>query len=284
MPQPFPRTVLALLTLGLLACGGGEGLEGPAPADPAGFVAVEMGTLPVVISVPHGGAEMLPDVPDLPWGSGAVEVETLELARAIQAELQARTGQRARLVASLATRKQVDPDRPARDGYHHPLAGAVYARYHEALAAAVQTARSQSPEGALLVDLHGQSAEVDAALRQTRNGRSADLERLQASGGFLAALNGAGVVLAPSQPKALETSEPESGYLLEMFGMSAAGGVQAVHLAFGMSFRATPKARDATAARVAQAIVAHLRSHAPGVKLPDAPVPTARRRTPSTGA
>lgn len=284
MPQAFRRPVLFLLTLGLLACGGGEGLESTAPVDPAGFVAVEMGTLPVVISVPHGGTEALSEVPDLPWGSGAVEVETLELARAIQAELQARTGQRARLVASLASRKQVDPDRPARDAYHHPLAGAVYARYHEALAAAVQTARSQSPEGALLLDLHGQSSEVDAVLRQTRNGRSADLDRLQGPSGFLASLMGIGVALTPSQPKALEASEPESGYLLEMFGMDVPGGIQAIHLAFGMSFRATPKARDAAASRVAQAIVAHLRAYAPGVKLPEAPVPTARRRTAPTGA
>lgn len=279
MPQAFRRPVLFLLTLGLLACGGGEGLESTAPVDPAGFVAVEMGTLPVVISVPHGGTEALSEVPDLPWGSGAVEVETLELARAIQAELQTRTGQRARLVASLASRKQVDPDRPARDAYHHPLAGAVYARYHEALAAAVQTARSQSPEGALLVDLHGQSAEVGAVLRQTRNGSSADLDLLHGPGGFLAALNGTGIALTPSQSKIPELSEPESGYILEMFGKEATGGVQAVHLAFGMSFRARPKTRDAAAARVAQAIVAHLRAHAPGVKLPESPVPTARRRT-----
>lgn len=284
MPLALRRTLLSLLTLGLLACGGGEGMEGPALVDPAGFVVVEMGTLPVVISVPHGGAASLPEVPELPWGSGVVEVETLELARAIQSELQARTGQRARLVASLASRKQVDPDRPARDAYHHPLAGAVYARYHEALAAAVQTARSQSPEGALLLDLHGQSSEVGAVLRQTGNGHSADLERLLGPGGFLAALSGSGVILTPSQPRGPEPAEPESGYLLEMFGLGSTGGIQAVHLAFGMSLRATPKARDAVAARAAQAILVHLRTHAPGVKLAEAPLPTARRRTPPTGA
>lgn len=279
MPQAFRRIAPTLLTLGLLACGGGEGMEGPMPVDPAGFVAVEMGTLPVVLSVPHGGATVLPEVPEHPRGSGVMEVETLELARAIQAALQARTGQRARLVASLASRKQVDPDRPARGDSHHPLAEAVYGRYHEALAAAVQTARSQSPEGALLLDLHGQSAEVGAVLRQTRNGRSADLDRLLGAGGFLAALNGTGVALAPALDKAPETAEAQGGYLLEVFGMDAPGGIQAVHLAFGMSFRANPQARDAAAARVAQAIVAHLRAHAPGVKLHEAPVPTARRRT-----
>lgn len=284
MPQPFHRTVLALLTLGLLACGGGEGVDGSLPVDPAGFVSVEMGTLPVVLSVPHGGTAIIPGAPELPWGSGVVEVGTLELARAIQAELQAQTGQRARLVALTASRKQVDPDRPARDAFHHPLAGAVYARYHEALAAAVQTARSQCPGGALLVDLHGQSAEVGAILRQTQNGRSADLDLLKGQGGFLTSLSEAGLALLPAQPREAESVEPESGYLLERFGLQAPGGINAVHLAFGMSYRAPARSREASVPRVVQAIVAHLRAHAPGVRLPDSPLPTARRRTAPSGA
>lgn len=284
MPPLLRRVLLSLLPLGLLACGGGQGQETAVPADPAGFVIVEMGTLPVVISVPHGGTSVIPEVPELPWGSGVVEAGTLELARAIQVELQARTGQRARLVASMASRKQVDPDRPVREGSGHPAAGAVYARYHEAVAAAVQTARSQCPAGALLVDLHGQGVEVGSILRQTQNGRSAELDLLLGPGGFLASLADGGLALFPTQPRDLEAREPESGYLLDAFGIQAPGGIQAVHLALGMEFRATPKAREAAAARVAQAIVAHLRAHAPGVKLPEPPLPTARRRVAPSGA
>lgn len=227
------------------------------PIEPNAYVRTEVGGLPVVISVPHGGSLDIPGVPVRTAGPTGIDLYTVELAAAIQHALQARTGQRAYLVAGLASRKYVDFNRSAAQAYETAAAAPVYQAYHTALQSAVNVARIQSSTRALLIDLLGQSNNVHVVYRGTQNGRTANLQALYAAGEFFSTMQSRGIDVDPAGVGGTENSSYNGGYIVGTYGLGSAG-VNAVQLAFGMDYRNPRSALDDTANKVAEALAAHL--------------------------
>ena len=108
-----------------------ERLNGPLP-DPSSYIRYEVGTIPIIISVPHGGAER-------PVGfqtrrcPGSVHVTdsyTIELAEAIQKEFIAHN-LRAHIVISELSRSILDPNRDRDEATcSEPRAGIAWDTYH----------------------------------------------------------------------------------------------------------------------------------------------------------
>ncbi len=227
------------------------------PIEPNTYVRAEIGGLPLVISVPHGGSLDIPGVAVRTTGPTGIDVYTIELATAIQEALQARTGQRAYLVAGLASRKYVDFNRSAAQAYETASVAPVYQAYHSALQSAVNVARIQSSTGALLVDLLGQSDNVRVVYRGTQNGRTANLPALYAAGEFFPTLLSRGIVVDPAIAGGTEYASYNGGYIVGTYGLGSSG-VNAVQLAFGMDYRNPQSALNDTANKVAEALAAHL--------------------------
>ena len=59
--MPRPLAVLALLLPAVAALAPAAAPDAPKPDD---FVFVQKGTLPIIISAPHGGRKKVPDVPE----------------------------------------------------------------------------------------------------------------------------------------------------------------------------------------------------------------------------
>ncbi len=74
------------------------------------------GSLPFVLSAPHGGREKPDELPDREKGTFAFDTNTLELARAIDDELVARTGQHPHVIICQVTRKKIDCNREIVEG------------------------------------------------------------------------------------------------------------------------------------------------------------------------
>jgi len=259
--QSVLGSTLSLGLLLLVGCGGGSGSApggSSAPTlDPATYLLIETGTLPIILSAPHGGTAELPGIPERVHGTTVLDTNTLELAQAIQVRLQALMGGRANLVAARASRKQVDFNRAPSEAYESVAAAPLYQAYHSALRSAVEAA---SPSGkALLIDLHGQSEDVRIVFRGTRDGLTADLPLLCGSGGFLGELEARGLALNPARPTQAESVEFKGGHSVAAYGKGSPGGVNAVQLEFGFTFRANSDALNATAEKVAAALEAHLR-------------------------
>jgi len=253
------------LSLALWASGAGSTVTAATPNPPALdlslYLVVEAGTLPVVLSAPHGGTLAPPGMSERSSGVTTVDIHTCELSEAIQTKLRALTGKQAHRVAGLASRKFVDFNRASDQAYESHAAAPLHQAYHSALGRAVQTAKVQGGKAALLVDLHGQGTDSGEVFRGTRDGSTSDLSTLYATSGFLHALTNTGVHLNPPSAVAAETPHYGGGYIVTTYGLGEPDGIQAVQLEFGVAYRKTPWNIDATAAKVAQAIVSHLKAN-----------------------
>lgn len=245
----MPVLLGAALTLALGGC------ASTAPS-PGAWLTIEAGTLPLVFSVPHGGQLALPDTPERAKGTKVQDDHVNELAAAIQRHLLALTGKQAYLVGSNISRKYVDFNRKREDAYEAPAAGPIYDQYYAALRRAVDAVRAQP--GALLIDIHGQSADKGAIFRGTGSGLTARNGPFYAEpDGLITGLNGAGLNLVPATAEEKETRF-SGGTIVRVFGYQNPGGIDSVQLEFGANWRATPERIEQTAQSVAEALVRHL--------------------------
>ena len=125
--------------------------------DPRGFVTYLSGTLPVVLTAPHGGSQRPEDLADR-TGSAPVDTHTLALSEAIDAALFERSGQRPhRIVVNLHRRKldaNRDLDEAAQGDPEAEKAWRAFHRFVDAARSAVETRHGRG----LLLDVHGLGA------------------------------------------------------------------------------------------------------------------------------
>lgn len=237
----------------------------PAAAAPAAsanqfpdYLTIEPGTLPLVLSVPHGGNVKLADAPERAKGTKVQDDRVNELAAAIQRHLLAKSGRQAYLVGANISRKYIDFNRKAEDAYEAPSAAPVYDAYYGALRSAIDTVRTQP--GALLVDIHGQSMDKGAIFRGTGSGLTARSAPFYTTpDGLITRLEAGGLNVLP---KAAEDKETHfsGGTIVRVFGVQTPQGIDSVQLEFGANWRAGAERIEQTAAVVADALLAHLRT------------------------
>jgi len=107
-------------------------------ADETDLVTTRAGTVPVVLSSPHGGTKPIPDVAvrtrtELPKFQTVRDEHTAELTEKIAAALKEELGQKPYVVILRAERKYVDVNRPSEQAYESELAKPVYDAFHAAL-------------------------------------------------------------------------------------------------------------------------------------------------------
>jgi len=264
MPARLP--LLAILFLALLprAPAGDD-----APAKPADLVTVRKGTLPVIVSAPHGGRRAIPGAAER-LGVGVArfatvrDANTAELADRFVAALDEQLGGTAWVVIARFDRKYLDVNRPRDGAYESAAAKPVYDAYHGALAAACKAVKGKHGCG-LLLDLHGQGVIPDAVCRGTRNGKTVTLlkERhgwaaVVGKNSVLGRLERAGYKVVPKCAAGADAKEEVAfagGHVVETYGSHTGYAIDAIQLEFGTN----PRERDAypeTAAALADAVAA----------------------------
>lgn len=223
---------------------------------PAEMVLVRQGTMPIILTAPHGGREAIPGVaPRITQGkpSGGrgyvtvTDTNTDKLALGIAAEIKALTGKEPYLVLAKFERKYIDPNRPPEIGLDNPTAQPYYDLYHQTVRRFVDEIRSQYPAG-LLIDVHGQKKDPTVVMRGTQNGRT--VERLLKRAGVPAvtgpdgifgqlAANGFAVSPTNAVPPggASEDRGYSGGYTVGTYGSNNANGIDAVQMEFGTRYR-----------------------------------------------
>jgi N-formylglutamate amidohydrolase len=162
------------------------GLLGPpghaAETTPADLVVVQQGTLPIILTAPHGGREAVPGIAPRnlegkprggKWGGfeAGGDANTDILAEGIAAEIKALTGKDVYLVMARFERKFVDANRPPEMALDSPGARPCYDHYHGSIRRLVGEIRRNYPAG-LLIDVHGESDDPAVLMRGTQNGRT----------------------------------------------------------------------------------------------------------------
>ena len=140
------------------------------------LLTVKQGTLPIILSVPHGGKHPIPNA-TIRKGVGVAKFVTVrdgwtdELAEKIGAALEKKLAGKPHLVIARFERKYVDVNRPAKDAYESDAAKSFYDAYHKALKSARDEVERDWGRG-LVIDVHGQGVEPNAIFRGTSNWES----------------------------------------------------------------------------------------------------------------
>jgi len=225
------------------------------------LVMAKPGELPIIINAPHGGSEAVPGIRAREKGKILKDEYTLELAEALANRLQKLLGTRPYIVAARFSRKYIDANRKEATAYSGKEAKPYYDEYHRRIREFVAEIRKKYPGGALLIDIHGQSADNGAVYRGTRKGTTVDhlLNKYGCSSlageksifGVLAS-RGYRIVPANSEPDCLiEEARYVGGYTVATYGSNNADGVDAIQLEIGAHLRRMPAFADDLAEAIA---------------------------------
>jgi N-formylglutamate amidohydrolase len=239
------------------------------------LVMVSEGTLPIVLSAPHGGTLKIAGV-DVRQGQGMAtgpsgfftgrDGGTSELAVAVAHALEKQTGKKPYMVVSKAHRKYLDPNRPSEIAYEDSDAAPVYQRYHGTLQRYCQEVLQKYRTG-LLLDIHGQGSSSKTVYRGTGNGKT--VVRLKERFGesahsgdqsFFGMLNRLGWQVYPYPADGKEQSGFTGGYIVQTHGSHRPSGLDAIQLEFGSEYR-DKENRSKTADVLTQAIIEYMREY-----------------------
>ncbi len=262
-----PARILLLLLL----------LIGPCPgftADPDSLILTRPGNLPILLTVPHGGAATVPNVPLRSSGTTVTDAYTMETAEAVAKQLERALGAQPYFVAARFSRKYIDANRTAAEAYETPAAKPIYDAYHREIARYVAEIRERFPQGALLLDIHGQGDDPDVVHRGTRNGATvaALLRRhgntaLTGPDSVLGALAGRGHRVFP--PNTPPGNPPEhrgysGGHTVHLYGSGGPAGIDAIQLELGRALRTDAR----FAAALSEAIAVFCKAYLSGAAEP----------------
>jgi N-formylglutamate amidohydrolase/phosphoribosylformylglycinamidine (FGAM) synthase-like amidotransferase family enzyme len=274
--MPFPSRWCALWLVAWLSVGTAAAQSvAKKPPEVARFVTTQTGQLPIILSAPHGGALVIPDV-EAREGKGlakapggfvtARDTGTEELAQEVSRAIEARFGKRPYLVAARSHRQFADMNRPAEQAYEDPDAKPVYDFYHQSLARACRDVQQTFRTG-LLLDLHGQGTAKDTVFRGTKNGLTVVLLRERfgeaahtGTESLWGSLKSRGWKVHPDPHDGKEQAGFTGGYIVQTYGSQQGFGIDAVQLEFGGDYRSA-EARAKTAAVLADAIAEYAKRY-----------------------
>ncbi|MDB6117315.1 MAG: N-formylglutamate amidohydrolase [Verrucomicrobiaceae bacterium] len=154
----FPLLLFPLLALAFSPVSAKE-KEDKAPAGQGPYIEYIPGTLPLVISAPHGGYLKPGDIPDRIGGKVEQDSFTQEMARAIREEFQKRTGGTPYVILCRLHRVKLDCNREIKEAAQgNPTAEKSWRDYHAFIEKAKAEVEQKFGAG-LYIDLHGQRHE-----------------------------------------------------------------------------------------------------------------------------
>lgn len=119
------------------------------------LIEVRSGALPIILTVPHGGALKPDNLLARRYGVTGTDSNTIPLSEAIIAELQARHGGKPHVIISHLHRSKLDPNREIKEAAQgDPTAEAAWHRFHNSAQKACDTVMKNHGSG-LLLDIHG---------------------------------------------------------------------------------------------------------------------------------
>ena len=263
--------LLALSALLWASCQRGS----PELADPQDLVFIQQGTIPIIITAPHGGTARVPGVGER-TSRAAVKAEdegTHEIAELLVMRLEVLVEGRLYAVIARFHRKYVDANRPEGEAFEDPGARPYYLAYHESIRDFVDVTRRTYSAGALLIDIHGHSkAEYeDQVCRGTRDGMT--VTRLTERRGF-EALIGPASILGSLEASGFNVFPPnvaphsgqegpcfDGGYAVVTYGSHNVDGIDALQLEFGSSLTRRRSDRVTVADALAEAIAIFYESY-----------------------
>ncbi|MFO7893083.1 MAG: Ig-like domain-containing protein [Longimicrobiales bacterium] len=275
----------------------------------ADYIEYTPGTLPIILSAGHGGDREPDEIPDRTRGTTITDLYTMELTRAVEEALIARTGGQPHVITSRLDRAKLDPNREIVEAAQgNPYAELAWEEYHGYIDDAAELVTVDHGAG-LYLDMHGHGHEIlrlelgyllsgaalglsDAQLDSRGYADDSSIAALAAAVdvSFSALLRGEmslgallsdrGVRAVPSDEEPAPDGDPyfTGGYSTRRHGSWNGGtvsGIQIEHHRVGL--RDTQANREAYAAVLAEVLEVYLAEHY-GLEITSQSVPASQTR------
>ena len=256
---------LALTTLGVTA------LTPHAYAEGDTLIETQSGTLPILLTAPHGGAAVIPGVPPRITGVTVRDEFTDDVARGVARRLEELLSAKPYFVIARFQRRFADANRAESEALESPEARPPYRAYHQAIRGYVDEIRKSHPDRGLLLDIHGQAADLKVLHRGTRNGATvtALLKRageaaLVGDKSLWGSLKNQGYAIFPESAQVGEPPEVKAfggGFTVGTYGSHQANGMDAIQIEIGRELRAEKTARRKLIDALANALATSYREY-----------------------
>jgi len=283
--HPLPRRAAALRWPGVvLATALVVASARPTQAADADLIEAHAGNLPLILTAPHDGDRQPEFAPRRGSGTTVRDLHTAELTLNVARRIRETTGAAPYVVIARFARQYADANRAPEEALESEQARPAYTAYHARIASWVDEVRARFPQGALLVDIHGQGAAAGTVFIGTRNGltlRMLTRDRgpavLYGPEGLAALLARRGVRVVPGAADDARREDRRfvGGYTVFRYGSNNPGGIDAIQLESGLALRRDPR----YAQELADALVDFMRAlgRLPVITTPAAhATPTAR--------
>jgi dienelactone hydrolase/N-formylglutamate amidohydrolase len=240
---------------------------------PSDLVLTQSGSLPIILTAPHGGREPVPGIPprslegkkDIVTYRAGGDPGTDIIVQMMAREIRTLTGKDVYMVMARFDRKFIDANRGPTIAYDNPASEPYYQHYHQSIRRFVDEIRARYAAG-LLIDVHGQRKFPDHLVRGTWNGRAvtkllgrAGVAAITGRDGLYGQLEANGFAVFPGNDVPPSGSNEDAGfnggYTVTHYGSHKADGIDAVLFEFGAKHRQKPEIED-WAKRAARAVVA----------------------------
>lgn len=208
------------------------------------------GSMPVILTVPHDGTEALGWLSPRSKGVTVRDLGTQRLAERTADQIEKQAGTRPYLVIAKFSRRYLDANRAEKDAMESADALPAYRAYHRHIARFIAEASQRFPNGAVLIDVHGQGAEPDTIFRGTRNGLTVSSligrhgnAAIQGPDSILGVLQGKGHHVFPKgeSENLQEDKRFNGGYTVFSYGSNTTRGIDAIQIEFGRRSRDNPR-------------------------------------------
>lgn len=227
------------------------------PRKPAELVTIQKGTLPIILSAPHGGTMPVPDTErrtgaNVPRKRGAKNNFTTafdrnvdHMALRIADEIEKLTGQRPYIVVANFSRRYIDANRMWTDAYESPIAAKYYHEYHDAIENFRKEILEKNRRG-LILDIHGHGGDPESLIRGTADWATVKnmvdffgKEALTGPEGLLGPIEAAGFKINPpnSEDTKLEVQSLNGGFITRNYGSFQGGAFDSVQWELGNAYR-----------------------------------------------
>jgi N-formylglutamate amidohydrolase len=219
------------------------------------LVSRHSGTLPIVLTCPHDGAEAPVGVrertgtnTDCKHFTTLRDLHTREVTEGVAQRLLELSGEAPYVVIAGFSRRYIDANRSPECAYEVDAAEQYHAEYHRTIRSFIDEIRAENGGLGLLFDFHGtRTAGADVFLG-TNNGSTVD-QLVQADPavmwrrrGLRGLLQAAGLRVQPETPN--ERESLDGGYTVTTYGSSTPSGLNAIQLELGAPVRKEPSRRQ----------------------------------------
>lgn len=127
------------------------------------YVEYGVGTLPIIISVPHGGSLTPEDIPDRTCNDAVTvtDANTIDLGRRMSAALEQKTGCKPHMIYCHLRRTKLDANRSQSEGTcDHPVAIQAWKEFHKMIDTARYLTEKSFQNKGFYYDIHGHGHEI----------------------------------------------------------------------------------------------------------------------------